>query len=135
MRDVCFYDGACGLCRRSVRILRAIDWFGALAFRDLTETQPGDGADDLPVTIETAMQGMPMRCGDGLRILGIRVARSEPGRALVGFPAVRRALVQTPVGLLPAAILYVPGIAWVGRQVYGVIAANRGRDACRVDFS
>lgn len=135
MRDTCYYDGACGLCRRSVRILRSIDWLGTLAFRDLTQTPEGDGPDGLPVTFETAMKGMPMRCGDRLRILGVPVGSVNEGQVLVGFPAVRRALVQTPVGMIPAALLYLPVVSWVGNKVYGVIASNRGRDACRVDFS
>lgn len=135
MRDTCFYDGACGLCRRSVRILKTLDWFGSLAFQDLTRAQQGDGPEDLPVPLETALRGMPMRCGDGVRILGFRLARHTRGRVLVGFPAVRRALLQTPIGSLPAALLYLPVVSWVGFQVYALIAANRGRNACGVDFS
>jgi hypothetical protein len=67
----------------------------------------------LPVPIEAAMQGMPMRTWDG--------------RVLIGFPAVRRALRRTPLGCLPASLLYLPGLAQVGKWAYGIIARNRGR--------
>ena len=98
------------MCRRTVRVLRGLDWLGRLEFRDMTT------ASDLPVPMEAAMRGMPMR--------------TAGGRVLVGFPAVRRALVQTPLGLLPAAALYVPGVAWLGDRGYRWVALRRGRDAC-----
>lgn len=114
-RDVVFFDGACGLCRRSTRWLRRLDWLGRLELRDLTRESP----ESLPVAVQEALRGMPMR--------------TRGGRALVGFPAVRRALVQTPVGVLPALVLYLPVVSHVGRRVYGWIAANRARDVCAVD--
>ena len=69
---------------------------------------------DLPVPMEAALQGMPMRTRDG--------------RVLVGFPAVRRALRRTPLGCLPALVMYVPGVSDLGRAVYGVVARNRARE-------
>jgi predicted DCC family thiol-disulfide oxidoreductase YuxK len=112
--DTCFFDGACGMCRRTVRILRRFDWLSRLEFADLTTTPP----DQLPVDPLLAMRGMPMRTRDG--------------RTLVGFPAVRRALLQTPVGFLPALLLYLPGVSHLGRRVYNSIAASRARDVCDV---
>lgn len=64
------------------------------------------------------MRGMPMVTRDG--------------RVLVGFPAVRRAALQTPLGLVPALVLFIPGVSHAGAWAYGVIAARRGRDACGV---
>ncbi|MFN0132685.1 MAG: thiol-disulfide oxidoreductase DCC family protein [Phycisphaerales bacterium] len=110
-RDVCYYDGDCGLCQGTVRVLRGLDWLGRLEFRDMLAEA------DLPVALEEAMRGMPMR--------------TREGRVLVGYPAVRRALAQTPVGLLPGLLMYVPGLAWIGSRVYGEIARRRGR-RCRV---
>ncbi len=107
-RDICYFDGQCGMCRRTVRVLHTLDWFGRLESRDMT------GAGDLPVSMEVAMTGMPMRTRDG--------------RVLVGFAAVRRALSQTIAG--PAGwVLYVPGIAWLAERTYRIIARNRRR-AC-----
>ena len=110
-KDTLFYDGACGLCQRSMRILRWLDWFGALAFRDFTDIPD----DELPVAYETALQGIPMltRCG----------------RVLVGYRAVRRALLQTPLGCLSALVMYLPGVSHVGMGVYGQVASKRARCA------
>lgn len=117
MRDTLFFDGQCGMCRRSVRIIRAMDWLGRLNYRDSTTTPP----DELPVRFDVAMQGIPMR--------------TRHGRTLIGFAAIRRALAQTPLGVLPAMLLYVPGISHVGRIVYRGIAARRNRSAaaCAID--
>ncbi len=110
-RDTCYYDARCGTCRRSTRVLRRLDWLGRLEFTDLNTA--GDG---LPVTLDDAMRGMPMRTRDG--------------RVLLGFPAIRRALLQTPPGAPIAALLYLPGVSHAARPVYRWVAANRPRDAC-----
>ena len=34
--DTCYFDGQCGLCRRTTRLLRRLDWLGNLRFRDMT---------------------------------------------------------------------------------------------------
>lgn len=110
-RDVCFFDGACGLCQRSRRVLSALDWLGRLEFVDFTTLPP----DRLPVPIEAAQTGMPMRTAGGC--------------VLVGYPAVRRALRQTPLGFLPGLLMHLPGVSWVGERVYGWVARNRRRGA------
>ncbi len=109
-RDTCYYDGKCGMCRRTVGWLRRLDWLGRLEFRDMTSVP----ASELPYPIEQAMQGMPMRTRDG--------------RALIGFQAVRRALLQTPLGALPAVLMYLPGVSAIGARVYRRVATHRGRD-------
>ena len=114
-KDTCYYDARCGLCRRSVTILRRLDWLGRLEFADM------NSARDLPVEMDQAMRGMPMRTRDG--------------RVLVGFPAVRRALLQTPLGCVPGAILYVPGISGLGRLGYNWVAMHRRRDSCAIGHS
>ena len=114
-RDTLYYDGRCGLCTRSVRTLRALDWLGHLEYADMHEAGEGE----LPVSIEEAGRGLPMRTSEG--------------RVLVGYPAMRRALRRTPVGFLPALVMYVPGISHVGRRVYAWIAAHRRTEACAVN--
>ncbi len=112
-RDTLYFDGQCGLCRRSIRIIRSLDWLNRLRFVD-SNSLPDD---ELPVPRDDALTGIPMR--------------SRTGKAMIGFPAVRRALVQTPLGAIPAALLFIPGVSHIGARVYNHIAANRGRDiAC-----
>lgn len=113
-KDTLYFDGHCGLCQRSARVLRALDWLDRLAFEDMTRIPERD----LPVPIDAAMRGIPMRTRDG--------------RALVGFPALRRALLQTPLGCVPALLLCIPGLSHAGRAVYDRIALNRARRGCAI---
>lgn len=113
-RDVCYFDGQCGFCTRSTRWLRRLDWLNRLEFRDLNTAS----AADLPVSAAQAMIGMPMR--------------TKSGRVLLGFAAMRRALIQTPVGFAPAVFLYFPVISAIGRVVYGFVASRRRRGTCRI---
>jgi len=109
-----YFDGRCGFCRRSARVLRRLDWLNRLEFVDLTSIPPAE----LPVPIEAALKGMPLR--------------TRAGRILLGFPAIRHALLQTPLGFLPALLMWVPGLSQVAAMVYEWIAANRMRDTCAV---
>lgn len=113
MRDRCFYDGRCGFCRRSVTWLRRLDWLRRLELYDLHQA----GA-DLPVSLDLADTGMPMRTGSG--------------RVLLGFPAIRRAMLQTPLGCLPALVLYVPGISHLAGLGYERVAKHRPRNQCNL---
>ncbi len=116
-KDTLFYDGKCGFCRRSIRIIRALDWLNRLDYADSTQTPEHE----LPVDRDASMQGIPMR--------------TRSGNVLVGFPAVRRALAQTPLGVIPALLAYLPGFSHLGARVYNVIAARRARDVCKTDVS
>ncbi|MCU0688953.1 MAG: DUF393 domain-containing protein [Phycisphaerales bacterium] len=112
MIDTCYYDGRCGLCTRSRRVLEALDFRGVLRFVDQHALDPAR----LPVDVQTANVGMPMQTADG--------------RVLVGFPAVRRALRRTVIGAPLAGLMYVPGISHVCAWAYGIIA--RHRRACAI---
>lgn len=114
VKDTCYFDGRCGLCRRSASILARLDWLDRLEFTDQTTLSDAD----LPVPREAALKGMPLRTRQGV--------------TLIGFPAIRRALCQTPLGFLPAILMYVPVLSHVAQRIYEYVAANRGRDACEV---
>lgn len=114
-RDVIFYDDACGMCRRSSAWLIRLDWLDRLERRDMLGVEAGT----LPVTLEDAMNGMPML--------------TREGPVLLGFPAVRRALRQTPLGFLPGVALHLPLISHLGQRVYQRVAVARRRDRCFVD--
>jgi len=114
-RDTLYYDGACGMCRGSVRRLRRLDWLNRLDFQDSTRLDDSQ----LPVSREDAMHRIPMLCADG--------------RVLSGYFALRRALRRTPLGLLPALLLYIPGAGVIGQRVYDAIARRRARGgACEI---
>jgi predicted DCC family thiol-disulfide oxidoreductase YuxK len=113
-RAICFYDGGCGFCRRSTNILRRLDWLHQLDFVDQTTLSD----QQLPVPREAAMKGMPLQ--------------TRQGQIFIGFPAIRRALLVTPLGCLPALLLYLPVLSQLARRAYEYIAARRGRDSCSI---
>lgn len=108
--STCYYDGACPVCRASIRAVKAIDWLGRIRAEDLTAL-PDEA---LPVTRQQAMESVTYT--------------TSRGRVLRGIRAVRAMLVQTPLGLLPGALLYVPGLSHAGDALYKWISASRARD-------
>lgn len=114
-----YYDGQCGLCRAGVRRLLRLDWLGRLEAVDYTQLQPAQR----PVEEDAFARGMPLHTSDG--------------RLLLGFPAVRYALRQTPVGWLVGWLLYIPGVSHLARWSYDAFALRRPRrggasTACRL---
>ena len=114
--DTVFFDGLCGWCQGSVRLLRWLDWHRRLVFVDYLSVPEAER----PVSYATFMEGLPVRTWDG--------------RVLVGFAGVRRALRRTPLGALVIWPLYLPGLGGLGRLIYRWIAANRPR-ACQMPAS
>ena len=110
MRTTVFFDGRCPWCRRGVRVMASLDWLGRLDLADLTQRSDAE----LPVGRDAAMRGMPVRTASGL--------------GLFGWPAVREALMQTPLGFVPAILLGLPGVSLVTSAVYDAVAARRPRD-------
>lgn len=90
-------------------MLRALDWLGRLEIRDFTQTPD----DEMPAPRNVAMQGAPMR--------------TSSGDVLIGYPALRRALRQTPLGIVPSLVMYLPGVSHVGARIYGAVASRRAR--------
>jgi predicted DCC family thiol-disulfide oxidoreductase YuxK len=112
------YDGGCGFCVRSLRLVRRLDVRRALRFHD--------AADRERVTAEfpglsTAELDEAMYAVDG---------RGETFR---GFFAFRRLLWVSPLlwPLLP--LFYCPGARVYGPRVYAWVARNRSRLGCRSD--
>lgn len=108
--STCYYDGACPVCRASIRAVKAIDWLERIRAADLTAL-PDEA---LPVTRQQAMESVTFI--------------TARGRVLRGIQAVRAMLVQTPLGLIPGALLYLPGLSHAGDALYKWISASRVRD-------
>jgi predicted DCC family thiol-disulfide oxidoreductase YuxK len=105
-----FYDGDCGLCQRSVRILQGLDLLSLLTWVDFRSTR---------VDIDVSR-------------LEHEMAAISSGRTYFGFSAYRAIAWRIPV-LWPALpVLYLPGARHIGDVVYGRIARQR-HGICRVD--
>ena len=103
-------DGTCGFCQRSAGWLKALDWLGAVKITPVFE------------------QDMPE----------MRVTRVRDGRTLGGFDGFRMMAWSVPLLAPGWPLLWIPGVAPIGRRVYRWVARNRHKmpgasDACAID--
>lgn len=116
-----YYDGECGFCTASVRLLTLSDWFRRvnwIAYQDLEGPPSG-------LTWEDMAQAAY------LEILG-RLADSpdsEVGQPTLyrGFYAFRMLTLRLPILLPLAPFLWLPGVNRLGEAAYAWVAANRYR--------
>jgi predicted DCC family thiol-disulfide oxidoreductase YuxK len=107
------YDGACPLCRKSVRLLRGLDWFNALAFADVRDAGQ---VPNLPVPV-------PRR-----RLLEeMHLLTPGGGQVYHGFAAFRWMVWRLPLLWAVAPLLYLPGMPALGQRLYLWVARNRFR--------
>jgi predicted DCC family thiol-disulfide oxidoreductase YuxK len=109
-RPTVVFDGGCGFCRRQELRIRRLDWLHRF------DAVPYDAA--VQVWPEVARGSL----GDGLRV------RFPDETVTVGIDAVRSIAVRLPLTVLPALLLWVPGLRWLGAQAYGSVARHRRRD-------
>ena len=102
------YDGNCGVCRRTIAMLRMFDVFGRIAFVNALDA--GDGARDLGV--ERAQL-----------LVHMHAVRGE--RAWQGFEAYRAMAARIPVLWPIWPLLWVWPVSALGRRVYRHVADTR----------
>lgn len=107
------YDGGCGFCDRSVRMLLAMDTKARLEPRPIQDALPLLAAHG--VDASAALDGMHVVDG---------------GRIFHGFEAFRRFAWATPYLAAFAPLLYLPGIPWIGARAYRAVARRRHALGC-----
>jgi predicted DCC family thiol-disulfide oxidoreductase YuxK len=112
MRLPVLFDGGCPLCRRTARIVRALDWNGRLQFVDATNDEAR--AFFAPSLTEA-------------QVLVEMYVVDERGRLHGGFEGWLQIARVVPVMWVAGLIGRVPGIRQLGHALYKVIAANRVR--------
>lgn len=110
-RAVVLYDGDCPFCRRSVAILRKLDWLDRLAYQSARE------ADKLPPS-HVALE--PHRLIEEMHVL-----TPDRRHAYAGYRAFRWIAWRLPLTWLVAPFLYLPGVPWLGNRAYRWVAKNR----------
>ncbi len=110
------YDGACPLCRRTIRWLKFLDWFKFLQYRDLTDWQKLQK--DFP-------QLDYNRCLEEMHVI------TPSGNIFTGFHGFRIICTRLPLGWLILPLLYLPPTPYLGQKFYLHIASNRKRQGLR----
>lgn len=108
---IVLYDGDCAFCRRSVRILQSLDWFGRFSFLSARDTA------NLP---QVSVPLDPQKLLEEMHVV-------PPGRdrAYAGFSAFRWMAWRMLPTLPLAPFLYIPGALWIGNRIYRAVARNR----------
>lgn len=110
-RAVLLFDGQCAFCRRSVAILKKLDWLRAVDYQDGRDVQ------HLPAT-EPPLD--PKRLIEEMHLV-----TADRRRVYHGFGAFRWLAWRMPALWLAAPFLYLPGVPWLGQKTYLWIARNR----------
>lgn len=112
------YDGSCGLCQKTVAVLRRLDLFGRIEFHDALRDWPA---------VQVAFPRLRQEdCLDTIHVV------TASGDVRTGFDAYRAIAWSIPLFWPVAPLLYVPGVPFAGRKVYARVARNRHRDGCPV---
>jgi predicted DCC family thiol-disulfide oxidoreductase YuxK len=111
-----FFDGACGLCRPTIAVLRRLDLRGRVEFVDVTRDWPAVH-DRFPTLSQAAclteMHGIDRR-----------------GRLFAGFDTYRALARLLPLGWIALPFLYLPPVPSIGRRVYRAVADRRHTTSC-----
>ena len=112
------YDGHCGFCVRSVRILRALDVWDRLRFHDASQR-------DHIEALFPALRDMDLDTA--------MCTVDAEGGIHRGFYAFRRLIWCGPLTWPLLPLFYCPGAGILGPRIYAWVARNRSRFGCRSD--
>lgn len=108
---IVLYDGQCPLCRKSVALLKWLDWRRRLDCRDARD--PANvPATEPPLVLERLLEEMHLVTPDGQQVHH-------------GFTAFRWMAWRLPLLWAVAPLLYIPGVPTLGQWAYLWIARNR----------
>src|SRR5438093_353840 len=111
------YDGQCGFCMRSLKVVRALDLFGALQYYDSHDQN-------------THKLFPQLREADAANAMYTIAGAETPYE---GFFAFRRLIWCSPLLWPLIPIFYFPGATFFGPRVYAWVARNRSRLGCRTE--
>jgi len=106
------YDGLCPFCRRTVRVLAAMDLFRRLEFVDFRALNLVEYGQTHGVTLTAEALDSEMYVMSG-------------GKSYGGFEGYRQMALSIPALWPLVPFLFLPGMATIGKWVYGYIAHNR----------
>lgn len=108
------YDGKCGFCIRSLKVVSALDVRGVLRFHDFQQV--------------STFQEFPILLGADVE--GAMYAVAEGERPQRGFFAFRHVLWTSPLMWPLILLFYFPGVSFPGTRVYSWVARNRHALGC-----
>lgn len=111
------YDGGCGMCQKTIRLMPWFDWMRLTRKRDITREWDALKAEFPTLDIEACMRDMHVIRGDG--------------RIEFGYDGYRMLAWVLPPLWLILPLLYLPPIRWLGWKIYRRVADSRR--ACAIE--
>ncbi len=116
-----FYDGSCGLCKRTMSVIRSLDLLNRVEIYNVTDDWP-----------EISRRFPHLNRGACLEDMH---AVTADGKTAAGFDAYRALAKVLPLGWLLLPFLYFPFVRPAGIRIYRGIASGRHQGSCRRDKS
>ncbi|MGH9677418.1 MAG: thiol-disulfide oxidoreductase DCC family protein, partial [Candidatus Acidiferrum sp.] len=105
------YDGECAFCRKSVALLRSLDWLNVLRYENGRD--PANWPQIVPpLNHDRLLEEMHLLPAAG-------------GRIYHGFGAFRWMAWRLPLLWPIAPFLHIPGVPFIGQRLYLWVARNR----------
>jgi predicted DCC family thiol-disulfide oxidoreductase YuxK len=104
------YDGDCAFCRKSIDVLRKLDWRRRLTYVNARDTS------------QTLLQQPPVA---GAPLLEQMHVLTPAGRLYGGYAAIRWLAWRLPLLWPLAPLLYLPGASPIGNAAYRWVARHR----------
>jgi len=112
------FDGSCGICRKTVAVISALDLMERAEIRDALGEWPALASRFPALTQAQCLESM-------------RVVR-EDGRTYEGFEGYRALAWAIPLWWPLLPFLYLPGVPTIGRAIYGRVAIGRHQAGCPI---
>ena len=111
-----FYDGSCGLCRKTMAVLRRLDFLHRVRIYDVLADWP-----EIQTRFPTLNQ---QACLQTMHVV------NPEGKTATGFKAYRQLLWALPLGWILVLFLYLPFVPAIGEWIYQKVAFGRHRGNC-----
>ncbi len=111
MKALVLFDGQCPFCRKSVALLKRLDWLRRFDTHDCRDPEgiPINSANIDPAALLDQMH----------------LLTPDRTRTLAGFRAVRYVIGRLPIGWPIWPFLFLPGMTTLGQRVYLWVAKHR----------
>jgi predicted DCC family thiol-disulfide oxidoreductase YuxK len=110
------FDGSCGLCKRTISVVKSLDLFSRVEYLDALNRWP---------EIQKRFPNLNQeRCLEDMHAI------DKTGKVRIGFDAYRGLAWVLPLGWLTLPVFYFPGASIVGKRIYRVVADGRHSGGC-----
>lgn len=111
------FDGACGFCKRTAKMVGYLDWLGKVTPRDFLRDWDTLKTEHPQLDMDACLRDMHVIRDDGV--------------IHKGFDGYRSLAWVLPIWWIVLPLLYIPPIHWLGCKAYRYIADHRKR-ACEL---